>query len=377
MKSIQDWIQQVLPGNTVMGLIWFMIILLSCLFLRRILAQLISRLFYQLFRREIHGVPISDFLRLMRPPIETLILLVLIYIAFSQLTIPANWDIEQGNRFGLRMVLRLGYQTVILGTLTWLGVRAVKVMALFFQKRVALSDNKPVSQLVPFLRDLIILFVCLIGLFTTLDLVYDVNVLALVTSLGIGGLAIALAARETLENLFASFAILLDRPFVSGDTISISGIHGSVEQIGFRSTRIRTDDDSLVSVPNRLMLNQSLENQTQRRSRRVHFYVRLAYDIPPELMRTIITDIQQLIDTHSLTQVQEHSKYARFETFGESSLDILVVYYVATTDGMIYQKTREEINFSIAELVHRHGARFAFPTRTLYLHDLPQKAQDY
>jgi MscS family membrane protein len=223
--------------------------------------------------------------------------------------------------------------------------------------------------LVPFVRDLMILLVLAIAFFATLSVVFDVNVIALVTSLGIGGLAIALAACETLENLFASFAILLDRPFITGDTVTAgtgpNQVTGTVEKIGFRSTRLRTDDGSRIAVPNRLMISQSLDNLTQRSQRRAKFYLRLAPDTASDVLRAIVDDIRQWFDSQPKTN--QNPALVQFDTFGESSLDILIQYYVATSDYREFNKIKEEVNYQLIAIVEKHNGRFAFPSRILYL----------
>ena len=234
-----------------------------------------------------------------------------------------------------------------------------------------LTESKFDDQLVPFVRDLLILFVCLLGLFATLSWVYDVNVIALVTSLGIGGLALALAARETLENLFASFAIVLDRPFLIGDSVSVGGVSGDVEQIGFRSTRIRTDDGSLLTVPNRLMINQSLDNTTQREARRVRFIIRLAFDTPPDIIKAILQDIRAIIQANPDTN--KRANHIRFDNIGENAFEILILYHIETPAIAIFRAKKEVINFEIMEIVHRHQAHFALPSQVIYLQKVPKE----
>ncbi|MFD1143239.1 mechanosensitive ion channel family protein [Larkinella insperata] len=369
MESLELWLKQELLGNSVGNLLVFAILILLALVLKRVLSMLLSRFFYRLVKPDSGAIPVSDFIRLMRQPIEFLILLLMLFLAFNRLAVPNEWGLAPPTEFGYRFVLIRLYQTVLMLTLSWIAIRFVKFVGLIFQKRAELTETKLDDQLVPFVRDLMIMAVSAITFFATLSIVFDVNVIALVTSLGIGGLAIALAARETLENLFASFAILLDRPFITGDTVTAgtgpNQVTGTVEKIGFRSTRLRTDDGSQIAVPNRLMISQSLDNMTQRSQRRAKYFLRLTLDTPAETLRAIVDDIRQYLD--SQPETSQSPALIQFDAFGESSLDILVQFYVATGDWREFNKIKETVNYRLLEIVKSHSGEFALPSRTLYL----------
>lgn len=368
MESVKVWFEQQLMGNSVGNLLVFVLILLLALWLKRVLSMVLSRFFYRLVRPDSGSVTISDFIHLLRKPIEFLILLIMLFLAFDRLAIPDQWGLVSRTEFGYRLVIIRLYQTLIMITLAWIAIRFVKFIGLIFQKRAELTETKLDDQLVPFVRDLMIMAVSAVAFFATLGLVFDVNVIALVTSLGIGGLAIALAARETLENLFASFAILLDRPFITGDTVTAgtgpNQVTGTVEKIGFRSTRLRTDDGSQIAVPNRLMISQSLDNLTQRSQRRAKFYLRLALDTPTETLRAIVEDIRQWLNNQP--QTSQNPALIQFDAFGESSLDVLIQFYVATSDWREFNQVKEEVNYQLLAIVERHKGQFAFPSRMLY-----------
>jgi MscS family membrane protein len=369
MEAVKTWFEQRIMDNSFGNLVGFATIILLSLWLKRILSMLLSRFFYRLVKPEAGSIPISDFIRLMRKPIEFLILLIMLFFAFDRLAIPDQWGLVPRSEFGYRLIVIRLYQTTLMITLAWITIRFVKFVGLIFQKRAEVTETKLDDQLVPFVRDLMIMLVLAIAFFATLSVVFDVNVIALVTSLGIGGLAIALAACETLENLFASFAILLDRPFITGDTVTAgtgpNQVTGTVEKIGFRSTRLRTDDGSRIAVPNRLMISQSLDNLTQRSQRRAKFYLRLAPDTASDVLRAIVDDIRQWFDSQPKTN--QNPALVQFDTFGESSLDILIQYYVATSDYREFNKIKEEVNYQLIAIVEKHNGRFAFPSRILYL----------
>ncbi|MFO7997986.1 MAG: mechanosensitive ion channel family protein [Bacteroidales bacterium] len=193
--------------------------------------------------------------------------------------------------------------------------------------------------------------------------VFGINVGTLVAGVGLGGLAVALAAKESLENLFGSLTIFLDKPFVVGDLVKVSGITGVVEKVGFRSTRMRTLDKSYVTLPNKKMIDSELDNLSLRTFRRANFVVGLTYSTRIEQMKAVVADIQAMIDNHPNTNQEG---LVRFKEFGNSSLDIMVVYFVDTMDWATYLDVKQEINYGIMEIVKKHGADFAFPSRSVY-----------
>jgi MscS family membrane protein len=241
-------------------------------------------------------------------------------------------------------------------SMIWLGVRFIQFVALVFKQK-ANETNTPVDdQLVPFLKDIAIIVWVLVCFLSMLNKVFDVNVWALLTSLGIGGLVVALAARETIENLIASVSIMLERPFVVGDSIVLGTLSGDIEQVGFRSSRIRAEDGSLVTIPNRLLTSQALENTTERTYRRAKFYVRLPFSTAPETVSKIMTDLRIFLQNHALCQ--DKAPVVHLETLGEHGLEILVVYHLKTQSWQIFMTEREAINFKILDIVNHSGVNF-------------------
>ena len=357
MTTLQYWLNTYLPGNTVEDLLWCAGLLLIGLPAHRLLARLISRWFSRFLSREISGVSLADVTDLLRPPIDALIMLTVVFVAAEQLTVPQIWHWRPATEFGPLRVLLLTYKTVLMATATWAVVRAVKAVSLILRKRAEATTNKFDDQLVPFLRDLTLFVVVFLGGLLTLGVVFAVNVLALVTSLGIGGLAVALAARETLENLFASFAILLDRPFVAGDAIKSGTIEGEIERIGIRSTRLRTDDGSLLIVPNRLLIGQSVENLSQRQLRRVRLVLALDLNTPGDALQALLTDLRTLLAEHEFTR--HEASVARLDTITEKSLDVVVIYFSRIPLFAAFREAKETVNLELIAIVHRHGVRFA------------------
>ncbi len=353
-----QYLQTEFLENKVIDILWLIGILAFGLLFRRFIAEYFSKILFRFIRHD--SMPIRTFLEMLGQPVRLLITLIVIYIASTFIHFPASWNLPSQEVFGLKMILIRMYQGVFIFAIAWILVRITKFIALMFQERATLTVSKLDDQFIPFFKDLVVVGISILTIFFLLGVVFKVDVVALVTGLGIGGLAIALAARETLENLFASFTLFLDLPFVVGDNITLDKVSGDVENIGFRSTRIRTGDGSLISVPNRLLTAQALENQTKRKFMRAKYTVKLESDTSIDILEKIVIEINQVIHNQELNYKPDPG-VTRFGGFGENSLDILVSYNVATNDSKIFAQVKEQINYQIMSIIKTNETKFAHP----------------
>ncbi len=188
---------------------------------------------------------------------------------------------------------------------------------------------------------------------------------SIVAGLGVGGLAVALAARDSLANLFGSVLIMFEKPFRVGHLIKLSGTQGTVEDVGFRSTRIRTLDNSVISIPNNAVVNATVENMTLRTMFRQRLLVQVTYDTPRDKLEAFAQGIRQTLGDHPMTN--KNNFRVHFNDFGESSLNILVIFYLLVPDYAAELREREDVLLKIMDLAHELGVEFAFPTRTLHV----------
>lgn len=363
MKDFLDVLNDDFLGNSIGAYAMFFLIILLGMILRRFVSKLSNRVFYYLIRHKTEGVSLTSFQSLLHRPVSFTLMLVVIYVAFSQLSFPAEWNIKPRDEFGVNMILYRGFFVFFYAGIIWIGLRLADFFRLVVIERSNQTEIKSL-QVISFGIDSLKVVLAIFGILVILSSIFLVNVGTLVAGLGIGGLAVALAARESLENLFGSFTIFLDKPFVVGDLVKVGEIVGSVEKVGFRSTRLRTLDKSYVTLPNKRMVDSDLENLTLRTFRRANFSIGLAYHTSIDQIRAIVKDIQEVIDTHPNTNEDGR---VRFKDFGESSLEIMVMYYVDTMDWTIYLNVREEINYRIMEIVANNKASFAFPSRSIYM----------
>ncbi|MDQ6954193.1 MAG: mechanosensitive ion channel family protein [Mariprofundaceae bacterium] len=248
---------------------------------------------------------------------------------------------------------------------SWFTWRLIDGFAAYFSARAVKTDSALDDQLVPFIsKTLKIFLVFTIILVLAQNMGYSIS--GLIASLGIGGLAIAMAAKDTIANIFGSVMILLDRPFTVGDWIKTSQFEGVVEEVGFRSTRIRTFSKTLVNVPNSQLANMVIDNIDAMPKRRVKMRIGITYDTTPEKMKQAIASIENILLNHK--GVDQDYSLVKFDSFEDSSLSIFLYYFSKSTVWEEYLQTRQEVNLEIMQALEALNLEFAFPSRSLYLH---------
>ena len=225
------------------------------------------------------------------------------------------------------------------------------------------------KEMANFILKLIKIFIGGIGLGAMLQ-VWGINVTALLASLGLGGLAFALAAKDTASNLFGSFAILADKSIRIGEWIKVDGVEGVVEDIGMRTTKIRTFEKSLITVPNQVVANSPIENFSRRGVRRVKMTIGITYGASQAQIQNIVKEIRYLLHNHE-NIAQDESVMVNFKAFGDSSLDIFIYCFTRTSNWKTYMDIKQEIQFDIMKIVEENESSFAFPSQSLYIEQMP------
>ena len=246
----------------------------------------------------------------------------------------------------------------------WSFYRMVDLLASYLLARAAKTPNKFDDLLIPMIRKSLKIFITLFGIVFIADTM-DWNLKTMLAGLGIGGLAFAFAAKETLGNIFGSLTILLDRPFHIGDWINIKGMDGTVESVGLRSTRIRTFYNSIISIPNADCVNNAIDNYGRRTYRRIKCMISVLYSTTPEQLEAFTEGIRQLIRQHPYTRKNYFHVYVN--DFAPSSIDILLYCFVRTPDWATELREKHRLFIDIIRLAHKLGVEFAFPTQTIHL----------
>ena len=351
-------------NNSVKDYLYFFLVIIIGLIITRPIISYLLKIAHKLFSSKDSDSERDMLKSLLRKPLYYFFLLMILYIGLNSLSFPNEWGLVDSSEFGLKMVIDKGFYLAVICSIFWTILRSVEFIGVKLKDKAAQTESKVDDGLIPFAIDLTKVLVYIFALVIILGNVFEVNITALVAGLGVGGVAIALASKESIENLLGSFTIFFDKPFAVGDVITLGGVTGKVEKVGFRSTRIRTFDKSIVTVPNKNIINTELDNLGVRPVRRVKFNIGLTYDTTIEQIKNIVNDIQKLVDDHPMTNEDGR---VRFLSFGGSSLDIMVLYYVNSPEWEDLIDTQQKINYSIIEIVDKHNSEFAFPSTSVYI----------
>jgi MscS family membrane protein len=242
--------------------------------------------------------------------------------------------------------------------------RFVDVLCDFLRARAALSENKFDDMLVPLLRRTLKIFVVLIALAYFSSRVTE-DFYKVIAGLSIGSAVLLFAFKDSLENVFGTFTVLMDQPFQLGDWITVGSVDGTVEKVGFRSTRVRTFYNSVITVPNREFISATVDNLGARRYRRIKATLGLTYDTPPEKVEAFCEGVRELIRGHPYTRKDYYHVY--FNGFGASSLDILLYCFVQVPDWSVELREKHRLYADILRLAEQLGVQFAFPTTSVHV----------
>tara|TARA_R110001599_G_scaffold162217_1_gene350947 strand:- start:30516 stop:31883 length:1368 start_codon:yes stop_codon:yes gene_type:complete len=246
----------------------------------------------------------------------------------------------------------------------WSAFRLVDILDALMMKKVSQTATKFDDLLVPMVTKSLKVFVVVVGIVFVADNL-NVDVSSLLAGLGLGGLAFALAAKDLLGNFFGSLTVLLDRPFHIGDWVVIGDVEGTVEAVGFRSTRVRTFYNSLITLPNALLTTTKIDNMGARRYRRMRTMLSLTYATAPEKIDAFCEGVRTLIQLHPYMRKDYYHVY--FNEYGAASLDILVYVFWETPDWNTELRERHRFLVDILRLAKQLEVEFAYPTQTIYL----------
>ena len=259
-----------------------------------------------------------------------------------------------------------GLEIALWAAVAWLLLRLVDVLTSALARASQKTESKLDDQLIPLLRKTlkVVIFIS-IAIMVIQNLGYSVT--SLIASLGVGGLALALAAQDTVANLFGSFVVFTDKPFQIGDWVQFGSVEGTVEEVGFRTTKVRRFDKSIITVPNSTFSTSPITNHSQRPIRRIKMTVGLSYEAKAGQVEAILEDLRKLVAEHP--DVDQGFNFVHFTGFGGSSLNLQIYCFTKSTVWTDFLKAREDLMLKIMRIVESHGLEFAFPTQTVYLRD--------
>jgi len=292
-------------------------------------------------------------LEVLRGPVKAAVFLVMLNVGIRMFQWP-EWA---------EMILATLFTVAIAGIITYLILKLVDLLLGYVRSKFFAGDADLSKLLLPILGRSVKVFIIVIAALTTAQYL-GLPITSVIAGLGIGGIAVALAAQNTLANVFGTITILADRPFRAGERVQIDKYDGTVESIGLRSTRIRTLEGHVVTVPNKMVADSAINNVSLRPTIRQLITISLTYDTKPQKMQEAITTLREIFQKHPLT----HDAWIYWKDYAASSLDIFVVYWCKSTVFKEFLQAMEEINLEIKRRFDAAGLDFAFPTQTIHLH---------
>lgn len=253
--------------------------------------------------------------------------------------------------------------SIVILMVLWTFIRIIDLVCYFLNDSWKRNNITQYEQVLPFLRDLSKIIV-IVGAVIAIIVAWDKDPTALLAGLGIGGLAIGFAAKDTIANIFGSVTIFADRPFQVGDWVIIGPTEGIIEEVGFRTTKVRTFGKSLVTIPNSLIANTPVENFSRRPRRRVKQNLGILYETPISTVEEAVNGIRKILTEHE--EVEQEPMLVYFNDFGDSSLTLFIYYFTTTSNWSRYLGIRQDVNIAIMKLFENLGVEFAYPTRTLW-----------
>lgn len=346
-----DFLNQVYFDNTVKNLLLVGGTILLTILLKKFLSRYIASLLHRPVKKFANNIDKELFVNLVIEPIEILFLLLISFLAVDKLTFPKRWIINIYHVTSKQIIESVLLGIIIL-SITWVVLRLIDFIVLVLQHKQDSAPTQSINQIILFFRDFLKVIIIVLCGVVILKFCFNAHIGNLITGLSIVGAALALAAKESLENLIASFIIFFDKPFGAGDLVRVNNFTGFVERIGLRSTRIRTFDRTLVIVPNKQMVDSIVDNWSMRNLLRSEIRIELAPETSSEKIEIALDKIKIILKEKSelalnasvfLVEITKNSALIIAEFFTNSSLPIYEL-----------NKLKEDLNLEIKKMQEKN-----------------------
>lgn len=315
--------------------------------IRAVLAYVLLKPFYwKTKKNEIKQTPFYK-------PLKRFFPILGIYLAFLSLNVPANFFAILTKVFRIVVILLLANG---LANCFVLHSKVAKKI----EKRMKTEEDNRLGFFFKMIRAVIYI---LAGFIILLELGYNIN--GLIAGVGLGGVILTLAAQDTAKNLFGGMVLMLDKPFIVGDWIQTTNFEGTVEDITFRSTRVRTFENSVVNIPNSILANESIINWSKMEKRRYKLDLKLSLATPMETVKRVSSKIYFMLINHP--NVIDDDTYVKFDEIREDGINIMIYVFTNSIDYESYLNAKEHINQNIMQILEKENVELAYPTSTVYV----------
>ncbi|HEU0064719.1 MAG TPA: mechanosensitive ion channel domain-containing protein [Flavisolibacter sp.] len=351
---MSQFLDTIIFGNTIREYLWVIGIIAFAILLKRIISKYIAIILCKIFRRIWKAFDQQKFIELIIYPLGIFFVVFVSIISLLTLNFPKQINFRIYHYSFSAIIFSIGVAIEII-VFTWLLLRIIDFIASALERRAMRVNDPGDNQLIVFFRDFVKVIIGIIGGLLILRFAFKYNIGNLVTGLSIVGAAIALSLRESLENLIASFVIFFDKPFTTGDTVKVLNITGVVEKIGLRSTRIRSDQKTFVTVPNKQMVDTVLDNQSQRTQQKNELTLQLSLDTPSAKIEELIAKLKAYLAT--VKEVQNYN--VLFSDINVQAYAILIEVFVAAAYVSEFNRIKQQVNLFALKTVEQMEIKIA------------------
>lgn len=343
---MEQFLDKELLNNTVRSYLTVLLVILAILTIKRIVSKYLAKLMFRLVGKAGKHVARESFLNLVVQPLDYFLLLLIGIISIDQLAFPEVLNVMV-YRISLKEFLDALADGILISVFIWLGLRVIEFIALVLEQKANLTADMTDNQLIIFFKDFFKAILVIIGILMILRFSFNQDISNLLTGLSIVGAALALATRESLENLIASFIIFFDKPFITGDLVKVNGFSGTIEKIGLRSTRIRTLEKTYISVPNKQMVDTIVDNISLRSHRKAEIRIEAGLDATSSQLLQLIKEVRSMLLSHTLEGIAVY-----LVDTGKNAHVINIEYLSLVTQPMEeFLQQRQDIIFKVISLM--------------------------
>jgi|SRR5579871_648081 len=321
--------------------------ILLALLLKRIISKLIARLLFRLIRRAGTDIDKDAFVKLLTAPLEIFLFVFVIIASLDKLHFPDELDFDIYEVSSKKITHAIAV-IIMICLFIWFLLRTLDFVALLIKQKASAAGDIKEHQLIIFFRDFFKVIIGIIGILMILNFAFEFDVTKLWTGLGIAGAALALAAKESVENLIASFIIFFDKPFTAGDVVKVNGITGNIERIGLRSTRIRTDQKTYVTVPNKQMVDSIVDNLSLRTQRKAEIRLEISLLTAASTSDELVNGIKNILKKKIID-----SSSVFLNDITSRSFLINVDFFTAPISQDDFNELKEKVNLEILSLMEK------------------------
>jgi len=348
-------LEQEILSNPIKNYLYILGIILATYILKRFVSRFFASIIYTWVDKKNHSELRKSHVHRLVVPIEQFLLFLVAVIALYELKFPEVWNVHLF-KLTLQEVIESVVKLFFIILLIRVSLRTLEFISIILEERSKLTKDQTDDQLVLFFRDFFKVILYIIGVLLVLRYVFNENIGNLVTSLSIVGAAVALSMRESLENIIASFIIFFDKPFTVGDLVKVNNFTGTIEKIGLRSTRIRTQDKTYITVPNKQMVDTIVDNISLRSERKIEMDIQLSVQTSASLLSALSSHVRLMIAQESniisssvfVAEAGKQSHVIHVECFISMQVDINSL-----------QQLREKLNVAVIEFANQHQIQFS------------------